>query len=94
MAVPTLSNVWCAQFGEADDYWLSSAGTFYQMSAPYQCEKRWVVVTPEQFNMLVEGYGGHSDFYAMSAELFGLQLCAVAVVWAVKHIAFKAIFAS
>lgn len=45
--------VWCAQFGEAPDYWLSSPGTFEQYgSASFSCARQWTVIKTSEFDAL------------------------------------------
>lgn len=45
--------VWCAQFGEAADYWLSSPGTFEQYgSASFSCGRQWTVIKTSEFDAL------------------------------------------
>lgn len=95
MAAPDLgSYVYCAQFGEAADYWLSSPGTFYTMGPPYACDKRWVVIEPVEFQKLLDGYSAPSNFYGDATSLFGLGLVAIVSVWAWKAIVLKLFYAS
>lgn len=45
--------VWCAQFGEAPDYWLSSPGTFEQYgSSSFSCGRQWTVIKTSEFDAL------------------------------------------
>lgn len=45
--------VWCAQFGEAPDYWLSSPGTFEQYgSSSFSCSRQWTVIKTSEFDAL------------------------------------------
>jgi len=45
--------VWCAQFGEAADYWLSSPGTFEQYgSSSFSCSRQWTVIKTSEFDAL------------------------------------------
>lgn len=45
--------VWCAQFGEAPDYWLSSPGTFEQYgSESFSCSRQWTVIKTSEFDAL------------------------------------------
>lgn len=95
MAVPNLSPyVYCAQFGEAADYWLSSPGTFYTMQPPYQCDKRWILVEPGDWKILMDGYNPPSDFYPDSTSLFYLFLVAVIAVYSLKSIVLRLFHAS
>ncbi|MEK6668181.1 MAG: hypothetical protein AABZ19_05085 [Pseudomonadota bacterium] len=46
--------VWCVQFGEANDYWLSSAGTFEPYgSAGFNCSRSWTVIKSTDFRDLL-----------------------------------------
>lgn len=94
MATPDLGPyVYCAQFGEAADYWLSSPGTFYVMGPPYACDKRWIVLEPAEFQKLLDGYAP-LDFYADSTALFYLGMTAVVTLWALKSLVLKLFYAS
>lgn len=95
MATPDLGPyVYCAQFGEASDYWLSSPGTFYAMSPPYACDKRWVLIEPVEFKKLLDGYNPPSNFYADSQALFYLFLAGAVSIYALKNFVQKLFFAS
>lgn len=55
--------VWCAQFGEAPDYWLSSPGTFEQYGSPsFSCGRQWTVIKTSDFQdiYLASQQGGGS----------------------------------
>ncbi|WP_290901859.1 hypothetical protein [Aquabacterium sp.] len=51
--------VWCVSFGEANDYWLSSLGTFEQyMSQGYSCGRTWTVIKTTDFQAILSAQGG------------------------------------
>lgn len=95
MALPTLPNVYCADFVGDSPYWFSDSGEFERINTPYGCGRGWVIVHNNDWQILLEAVDGPKlDFYADSTALFYLGLTAVVTLWAMKALVLKLIYAS
>lgn len=94
MALPTLPNVYCADF-QSGSGWYSPVGDFEHINEPYVCGRGWVVIHNSDWQILLESAQGPKlDFYADSTALFYLGMAAVVTLWAMKALVLKLIYAS
>lgn len=70
--------VWCVQFGEAPDYWLSSLGTFEPYgSASFSCARTWTVIKTADFVALqASASGGTTSPQFTTEEVSALKYMA------------------
>lgn len=83
--------VWCVQFGEAPDYWLSSPGTFEAYGSPdYHCSRAWTVIKTSDFVALRSSVADPSaspPVYALSVA-DGIELAwLIGGAWALAYAA-------